>query len=193
MSEWLTPYHDYTRPPPSAVLAEAAKITEQKTGHTLKGAHQVHFFFLDDDLTGNSGSLRVIARQSQFVVPRELTVDATRHALRLPREQRFTLRKLDPDAVYLLSVRDDAAELREGTGGRAHHVLCEELRETPPRQALRLLESGKRTQLTGADTLRCTFPDSRVEDNSGALEVGITDITSMSRQERAAALRAPLR
>ncbi|KAH9901395.1 actin cytoskeleton organization protein [Cubamyces lactineus] len=37
LSQWLTPYHDYTRPPPSAVLAEAAKITEQKTGHTLKG------------------------------------------------------------------------------------------------------------------------------------------------------------
>ncbi|KAH9854239.1 N-acetyltransferase B complex non catalytic subunit-domain-containing protein [Lenzites betulinus] len=37
LSGWLTPYHDYTRPSPSAVLAEAAKITEQKTGHTLKG------------------------------------------------------------------------------------------------------------------------------------------------------------
>ena len=37
LSEWLTPYHDYARPPPSAVLAEAAKLTEQKTGHTLKG------------------------------------------------------------------------------------------------------------------------------------------------------------
>ncbi|KAH9946109.1 N-acetyltransferase B complex non catalytic subunit-domain-containing protein [Epithele typhae] len=36
LSEWLTPYHDYARPPPSAVLAEAAKLTEQKTGHTLK-------------------------------------------------------------------------------------------------------------------------------------------------------------
>ncbi|KAI0721082.1 N-acetyltransferase B complex non catalytic subunit-domain-containing protein [Cerioporus squamosus] len=37
LSEWLTPYHDYARPPPSVVLAEAAKLTEQKTGHTLKG------------------------------------------------------------------------------------------------------------------------------------------------------------
>ena len=37
LSEWLTPYHDYARPPPSAVLAEAAKLTEQKTGQSLKG------------------------------------------------------------------------------------------------------------------------------------------------------------
>ncbi|KAI0780924.1 actin cytoskeleton organization protein [Trametes elegans] len=36
LSEWLTPYHDYVRPPASAVLAEAAKLTEQKTGHSLR-------------------------------------------------------------------------------------------------------------------------------------------------------------
>ena len=37
MTEWLEPYHDYTRPPPHVVLAEAAKQTELKTGHPLKG------------------------------------------------------------------------------------------------------------------------------------------------------------
>lgn len=35
--EWLEPYHNYTRPPPHVVLAEAAKQTELKTGHPLKG------------------------------------------------------------------------------------------------------------------------------------------------------------
>lgn len=37
LADWLEPYHDYTRPPPAAVLAEAAKQTELKTGHPLKG------------------------------------------------------------------------------------------------------------------------------------------------------------
>jgi len=37
MAEWLEPYHDYTRPPPHVVLAEASKQTELKTGHPLKG------------------------------------------------------------------------------------------------------------------------------------------------------------
>ncbi|KAG5727952.1 N-alpha-acetyltransferase 25, NatB auxiliary subunit [Termitomyces sp. T112] len=37
LAEWLEPYHDYTRPPPSLVLAEAAKQTELKTGYPLKG------------------------------------------------------------------------------------------------------------------------------------------------------------
>ncbi|PPR03615.1 hypothetical protein CVT24_007731 [Panaeolus cyanescens] len=37
LSGWLGPYHDYARPPPSVVLAEAAKQTELKTGHPLKG------------------------------------------------------------------------------------------------------------------------------------------------------------
>jgi N-terminal acetyltransferase B complex non-catalytic subunit len=37
LAEWLEPYHDYARPPPDVVLAEAAKLTEQKTGLPLKG------------------------------------------------------------------------------------------------------------------------------------------------------------
>ncbi|KAF8921223.1 N-acetyltransferase B complex non catalytic subunit-domain-containing protein [Mucidula mucida] len=37
LAEWLEPHHDYVRPPPAVVLAEAAKQTELKTGHPLKG------------------------------------------------------------------------------------------------------------------------------------------------------------
>ncbi|THU87266.1 hypothetical protein K435DRAFT_782074 [Dendrothele bispora CBS 962.96] len=37
LAEWLEPFHDYARPPPAVVLAEAAKLTEQKTGLPLKG------------------------------------------------------------------------------------------------------------------------------------------------------------
>ncbi|KAK7054789.1 mitochondrial distribution and morphology [Paramarasmius palmivorus] len=37
LSNWLEPYHDYARPPPSVVLAEAARLTEKKTGFPLKG------------------------------------------------------------------------------------------------------------------------------------------------------------
>ncbi|KAF7778669.1 hypothetical protein Agabi119p4_3014 [Agaricus bisporus var. burnettii] len=37
LGDWLEKYHDYARPHPSAVLAEASKQTELKTGHPLKG------------------------------------------------------------------------------------------------------------------------------------------------------------
>ncbi|CAA7271640.1 unnamed protein product [Cyclocybe aegerita] len=37
LADWLEPYHNYARPPPAVVLAEAAKQTELKTGHPLKG------------------------------------------------------------------------------------------------------------------------------------------------------------
>ncbi|TFK42516.1 actin cytoskeleton organization protein [Crucibulum laeve] len=37
LANWLEPYHDYARPPPAVVLAEAAKQTVLKTGHPLKG------------------------------------------------------------------------------------------------------------------------------------------------------------
>jgi N-terminal acetyltransferase B complex non-catalytic subunit len=37
LADWLEPYHDHLRPSTAAVLAEAAKQTELKTGHPLKG------------------------------------------------------------------------------------------------------------------------------------------------------------
>ncbi|KAF7294869.1 Actin cytoskeleton organization protein [Mycena indigotica] len=37
LADWLEPYHDYARPPPAVVLAEAAKLTQAKTGQPLKG------------------------------------------------------------------------------------------------------------------------------------------------------------
>ncbi|EPQ58725.1 hypothetical protein GLOTRDRAFT_13884, partial [Gloeophyllum trabeum ATCC 11539] len=37
LGEWLEPHHDHIRPPPSAVLAEASKQTEAKTGRPLQG------------------------------------------------------------------------------------------------------------------------------------------------------------
>ena len=42
MADWLEPYHDFSRPPPAVVLAEAAKQTELKTGHPLKGLELHH-------------------------------------------------------------------------------------------------------------------------------------------------------
>ncbi|KAJ2932908.1 hypothetical protein H1R20_g4212, partial [Candolleomyces eurysporus] len=37
LADWLEPYHNHARPPPSVVLAEAARLTQLKTGHPLKG------------------------------------------------------------------------------------------------------------------------------------------------------------
>jgi len=37
LADWLEPFHDHARPPPAAVLAEAVKQSELKTGKPLKG------------------------------------------------------------------------------------------------------------------------------------------------------------
>ena len=160
---------------------------------TIKGARKLHVFLLDEDVADNAGAVRVNLRQSKWVPPRQLTFDPTRHALVLEPQHHLALRGLNPDAIYLLTVRDDFAELRSGPTGRTRRVLCAESSQKTGRRNHRLLEAGKRYQLTGADTLRCTFPDTRVEDNEGALEVDIVDVTEMSRRERAAALRGASR
>ncbi|ATB29489.1 serine/threonine-protein kinase [Melittangium boletus] len=160
---------------------------------TFKGIRRMHVFTLDDDLSDNSGTVRVKFQQSQWMAPRVLAFTAAEDALVLKPEHQFVLRGLNPEAVYLLTVRDDAAELASGPGGRVHRALCVESSQKSARRTPRLLESGKRVQITGADTLRCTFPDTRLEDNQGAFEVDIVDVTPMSRQERAAALRGETR
>jgi len=162
-------------------------------GRTIKGARRLHVFLLDDDREDNSGTVRVHLRQSKWVAPRQLTFDATRDALVLKPEHQLVVRGLNPDALYLLTVRDDYPELRPGAKGRTRRVLCVESSQTSARRNHRLLEAGKRFQLTGADTLRCTYPDTEVGDNAGALEVDIVDMTVMSRRDRAAALRGSSR
>jgi N-terminal acetyltransferase B complex non-catalytic subunit len=37
LADWLGPHHDWCRPPPAQVLANASKANELKTGHPLKG------------------------------------------------------------------------------------------------------------------------------------------------------------
>jgi serine/threonine protein kinase len=160
---------------------------------TIKGARRMHVFLLDDDVSDNSGTVRVHLRQSKWMAPRQLTFNAAQDALTLKPEHQLVLRGLNPDALYLLTVRDDFPELRSGPGGRTRRVLCAESKQKSARRTHRLLEVGRRYQLTGADTLRCTYPDTRVEDNAGALAVDIVDVTVMSRRDRAAALRGASR
>ena len=160
---------------------------------TFKGVRKLHFFMLDDDVADNAGAMRVTLRQSKWVPPRQLTFDPSKNALVLEPQHQLALSGLNPNALYLLTVRDDFAELRAGGTGRTRRVLCAESSKKTGRRNHRLLEAGKRYQLTGADTLRCTFPDTKVEDNEGALEVDIVDVTVMSRRERIAALRGSSR
>ncbi|HEX5753015.1 MAG TPA: protein kinase [Archangium sp.] len=160
---------------------------------TFKGVRKLHVFLLDDDTTTNAGAIRVNVRQSKWVPPRQLTFDPNRNALVLEPQHHLAVRGLNPDAMYLLTVRDDLAELRPGPTGRTRRVLCAESNAKTGRHNHRLLEAGKRYQMTGAETLRCTFPDTQLNDNTGALEVDIVDVTAMSRRERAAALRGTSR
>nr|WP_255662912.1 protein kinase [Myxococcus sp. RHSTA-1-4] len=163
---------------------------------TIKGARKLHVFALDDNgPEDNSGSIRVNIRQSAYIPPRSVTFEAKQHALQLKPEHQVILRGLNPRSTYLFTVRDDFAELRPSANGRVRQVLCVERGPDAGsvRATHRLLETGKRYQVTGTEDLRCTFPDSKVADNQGAIEVDIVDVTAMSRKERAEALKGSRR
>ncbi|WP_338872060.1 serine/threonine-protein kinase [Myxococcus stipitatus] len=166
------------------------------SARTLKNARKLYVFAVDE--TGpedNSGTIQVVIRQSAYVPPRSLTFDAQQHAVQLKPDQQVLLRGLNPRATYLFTVRDDMAELHPGDNGRVRQVLCVERGTSPAsvRATHRMLETGKRYQITGAEDLRCFFPDTKKDDNQGALEMDIVDTTSLSRKERAAALRGSRR
>ncbi|SEM96269.1 Serine/threonine protein kinase [Stigmatella aurantiaca] len=157
------------------------------TARPIKGAKRIHVFALDETgLEDNRGTVRVQLFESKWKPPRYLLFEAQKHALPLKPGHQMALRGLNPKSTYLFTVRDDFAELRSGTKGRVRRVLCMErgADAEKSRRTYRVLEVGKRYQLDGLETLRCTFPDTRVEDNAGALAVDLVDVTNMTRRER---------
>ncbi len=157
----------------------------------IKGARKLHVFVLDDDESDNRGTLRVHLRQSDWVAPRQLLFSAEENAVVLKREHQFTLRKLNPKATYLFTVRDDFAELRPSARGEVNQVLC--LEDGPKRRTHRLFLVGKRYLVNGVQQLTCTYPDTNTHNNQGAIAMDVVDVSSLPRKERAAAMRGASR
>jgi serine/threonine protein kinase len=154
---------------------------------TIKGAKRIHVFAFDENgLDDNRGTIRVQFTESKWKPPRNLIFDPQKHALPLKAEHQLELRGLNPKSLYLFTVRDDFAELAPGPKGRIRRVLCMERSSASldSRRTYRLLEAGKRYQLDGLETLRCAFPDTKLGNNQGAIEVDLVDITNMTRKQR---------
>ncbi|HVG57170.1 MAG TPA: protein kinase [Hyalangium sp.] len=152
----------------------------------IKGARKMHVFAIDETpLSDNRGTVRIQLSESKWKPPRYLTFDAQKNAFWLKREHHLWLHGLNPKADYLFTVRDDFAELNKEGKGRIRRALCVERGASPTaRPSYRILETGKRYQLDGLESLRCTFPDTRLSDNEGAIEIDLVDVTKMTRKER---------
>jgi eukaryotic-like serine/threonine-protein kinase len=152
----------------------------------IKGARKMHVFAIDETPPGdNRGTIRIQLSESKWRPPRSFTFDAQKHAVPLKREHQLWLHGLNPKSTYLFTVRDAFAELRRDAKGRTHRALCMDHGAGPgSRPTYRILETGKRYQLDGLETMRCLFPDTRLTDNEGALEVDVVDITNMTRKQR---------
>lgn len=144
----------------------------------IKGARKAWLFAVDDDPSDNKGSLRVYFQESKLVAPRVVVWDAAQHVAALEPEEVFTVDRLDPAATYLLALKDVGLNTRASRlgGGRLRKLMCQ-LRS--PQGALsvaaglRVFEafSRKPYEVTGADQLRCFFPDDALEDNAGEMLV----------------------
>ncbi len=152
----------------------------------VKGGKRFHAFVLDDDVEDNKGSLRINFRVSKYVPVKVLPFDAKENAVVLKPEHRFVLTQLNPASEYLLTIRDDFAEVQAGPAGRIGRTLCVLHGESPrpvPRTHV-IFQAGKRATVTGATRLECTFPDERTGDNQGALEIDLVDVTNTTRRRK---------
>ena len=170
---------DFSADESFGVLTSAAR--------TIKGAKRIHVFAFDENgLDDNRGTIRVQFTESKWKPPRNLIFDPQKHALQVNTDHQVELRELNPKSTYLFTVRDDFAEIAPGPKGRIHRALCMERSSASmdARRTYRLLEAGKRYQITGVETMRCTYPDAKLGNNQGALEVDLVDITNMTRKQR---------
>jgi serine/threonine protein kinase len=155
------------------------------TPKLIKGATHMYVFVIDDDPLDNSGALNIVLRISNHVVPQNFAFDPQKHAIVPLAEHRFRLSRLNPSSKYLLTIRDDEAMTGAGRSGKVGTVLCVESPDKPKTilATQRLLEVGKRHQVTDTKDLMCLFPDLNREDNSGYLEIDIVDMNELTPEE----------
>ncbi|MHB8878096.1 MAG: serine/threonine protein kinase, partial [Myxococcaceae bacterium] len=148
------------------------------SARTFRGVRKLHAFVVDSAPEENKGSVRINIRESKYTPPLLMAFDPRENAIYVKPEHKFVLHNLNPGSEYLLTVRDDFAETREGSAGRIGSVLCVEHSSEPrpvPRSH-RIMEVGKRYTVVNTQTLECMFPDDRLGDNAGAMEIDIVDV-----------------
>jgi hypothetical protein len=80
--------------------------------HVIKGAKRMYFFAIDETPpSDNRGAIRIQFSESKWKPPRYLTFEPQKHAVQLKPEHQMWLHGLHPKSIYLLTVRDDFAEL----------------------------------------------------------------------------------
>jgi eukaryotic-like serine/threonine-protein kinase len=160
----------------------------------VKGARAIRVFLFDDDLSDNTGKMRVVARVSQYVPEKLYTFEAAKNVLVPKPEHQYRIEGMSEATEYLVFSRLDMPSLNKNPQGRATEVLCitEGEKPRPLSKAAHLIQFGAKVTLEGSTALSCFFPDDLTEDNSGSVELDIVDTAKASMEGVLPKLYAPV-
>ena len=147
------------------------------TPKKITGARAIRVFALDDDLEDNTGTMRIVARVSQYVPEKMYTFDAAKHALTVKPEHRYHIAGMNEASEYLVFSRVDMPALNKNPQGKPTEVLCvsETEKPRPLSKAAHLVPFGQKVTLNETGALSCYFFDDLIEDNGGSVELDIVD------------------
>jgi tRNA A-37 threonylcarbamoyl transferase component Bud32 len=159
-----------------APARESFGLVGPKPG-AVKGATALYAFIADASPPDPSIKVRVmdtVAKTTSSVL-----VEAKSNAFVPDPSERFTLNRLDPKTSYELKLKDGHPSARTGgeKGGPARRLLVGigiRPNRKPPSDGQRVLEMGKPLRVGGAAAVWFSFPDDRLDDNEGALEVEVS-------------------
>lgn len=137
---------------------------------TIRGARQMWIFDFDDDVSDNSGSLRIWFRESKLVPPVSVGWDPKKKEdVIIPDPAKlWTLDGLNPLRTYTFQPRSVELFMREQPWGFLEQMVCRLEGEGPARFEVFPTVQTAQT-FSGAKRITCFFPDAAIEPNKGSV------------------------
>jgi hypothetical protein len=134
----------------------------------IKNARKMWIFDFDDDVSDNTGKLRVVMQESQYVPPTYVAWDATKKEnLIFPdKEKLFTLDGLNPGRTYTFQPNYRGATTREPPWGQLQTIVCRLDGEGPARFEVYPVKGTSKT-FSEAKSFTCFYMDASPEPNAG--------------------------
>jgi serine/threonine protein kinase len=165
---------------PNELYGELAE--GRKNAGVIRNATALYVFMFDDRGFDNSGAVRVRVQERGSKDITTLLLDAKLNTTWPDERQRFTLRGLDRNTLYEVSIAQGRtpAQVRAGRNGRLDRVVFLQnmglliLMNRPTDEYARVMEVGQKYSVSGTEQMIFTFPDDALEDNDGELLIEVT-------------------
>jgi hypothetical protein len=160
-------------------FVEGPQIWQDETLGTLglgarviRGAKRMWIFEFDDDVSDNSGALRIYMQESKLVAPTKIAWDPKKKESVITPDptKLFTLDGLNPGRTYTFAAETMNLYMRERPWGYLQQFVCRLDGHGPARFENYAMGSGSKT-FSDVKSVTCFFMDANVEPNEGYMRM----------------------